>query len=120
MYGLCFGFQNKLPFLHGKAALLDRLLHCSYCTGFHSGWIAWLFSVGVAWELPTTTVQGSLLSVLTWAFIGAATCYILDVVVQWLEVFQATARDYVQVIAASNGIEFEEGADTGDYRQRTY
>ena len=56
-YGICFGLQNKLPFLYSrlyredgeKAHFFDQMLTCSYCTGFHAGWIAWLLCSVRSW-----------------------------------------------------------------------
>lgn len=93
-YGLCFGLQNKLPFLYSKGYLatgephrfLDRLLYCTYCTGFHCGWITWLIAWGVE---GTTYPRGEPLSipfsVLAFAFASAAFCYVVDAVVKWAE-----------------------------------
>jgi hypothetical protein len=40
-FGLCFWIQNKLTFLKDKFALLDSMISCSYCLGFHCGWISY-------------------------------------------------------------------------------
>ena len=83
-YGLCFGFMNKLPFLHGKNDWFDKLLQCSYCMGFHCGWIAWLFSYFMTGmpEMDALTIAPS---VVVWAFSSSAFCYAVDVVIQYLE-----------------------------------
>jgi len=91
-YGICFGLQNKLPFLYsshwretGEAlTIFDRLLHCTYCTGFHCGWLAWLMAWGAGGKLPAEgfTIP---LSLLTWAFVSSAFCYALDAAVKWAE-----------------------------------
>lgn len=92
-YGLCFGLQNKLPFLYSdeyRASgepknITDRLLHCTYCTGFHTGWMAWLVAWWVEGKPPvseTTSIPGS---VLLWAFASAGFCYVVDAGVRWLE-----------------------------------
>ena len=73
-YGLMFGVANKVPALHGRSALLDRLLSCSYCLGFHAGWVIGLLS-GYIW-----------FGLLICGFKGAAFCYTLDTFVQYLEV----------------------------------
>lgn len=81
-YGICFGSMNKVDFFHGKSAFTDALLKCSYCTGFHAGWIAWLLTrpiYGVALELPT------LLMPVAWAFASAVFCYSADTILQLAE-----------------------------------
>jgi dolichyl-phosphate-mannose--protein O-mannosyl transferase len=42
-YGIAFGAMNKLPDLvYAKVpAFIHRLLACAYCTGFHTGWMAY-------------------------------------------------------------------------------
>lgn len=91
-YGLAFGVQNKLTFLYSEAYhlsgepanLLDRLLHCTYCTGFHTGWMVWLLSWWVEGK-PQQEGWGAPASLLTWAFGSAAFCYVVDAFVRWLE-----------------------------------
>lgn len=82
-YGICFGAMNKVDFLHGKLDLLDRLLKCSYCMGFHAGWIAWL----VTW--PTRPVPAlevmTVLQPLGWALASAAFSYGCDTTLQLAE-----------------------------------
>ncbi len=111
MFGLCFGFQNKLPFLYGRSSFTDKLLHCSYCLGFHCGWLAWLLTALMAWSWPEATVQANLASLVVWAFVGSASCYLLDTVMKRVEESVPAFREYVQVIAAANGFSFEEEAD---------
>jgi len=43
-YGFTFGAMNKLPdFVHEKIPrILNRMLACAYCTGFHTGYLAYL------------------------------------------------------------------------------
>ena len=87
-YGICFGFQNKVPFLY-KLPLLDRMLPCTYCTGTHAGWIAWLMSWAVNGETPA---HGWFIipSIILWALSAAAFCYAVDAGIKWLEVNSAT------------------------------
>ena len=42
-YGLTFGAMNKLPdFVYERLpSFFNRLLACAYCTGFHTGWMAY-------------------------------------------------------------------------------
>ena len=94
-YALCFGIQNKLPFLYSSdyretgvaTRPTDRLLHCTYCTGFHCGWVAWLIAWWVEGKLPDAIVSGWAVpaSILIWTFTSAAFCYIADALVRWLE-----------------------------------
>jgi len=91
-YGLCFGIQNKLPFLYSELyretreteRILDRLLHCTYCTGFHTGWMAWLLAWGLEGKTPAED-WAIPVSVLIWSFASAAFCYFADALVGWLE-----------------------------------
>ena len=92
-YGLCFGLQNKLPFLYSEEyresgepqRFLDRLLHCTYCTGFHCGWLVWLLAWGVEGKPPAGDL-GIPFSLVAWAFGTAGFCYAVDALVKWLEV----------------------------------
>ena len=81
-YGVCFGLMNKVPFLHGRSAFLDKMLKCSYCTGFHSGYISWFMNA-----VATCSDFGlhSLGQALVWAFSSSAACFILDTTTQLLE-----------------------------------
>lgn len=88
-YGICFALMNKIEFLHGKIAIVDRLLKCSFCTGFHSGYISFiLVSVSQNHEWSIASVPAAL----CWAFTSAASCFILDVCTQLLEKHLADAK----------------------------
>ena len=91
-YGLCFGFANKLPFLYSDSfredgeveTFLDRMLSCTYCLGFHCGWMSalllWSF-FGFPRLEPLSIAFGLVIS----GFISAAWCYVIDTAVRWLE-----------------------------------
>jgi hypothetical protein len=81
-YGLCFGIQNKVSFFHGKSEFTDKLLKCSYCTGFHAGWISFLLSLPLNGPVG---FLGLLSGMVVWGFASAASCYILDTLTQYLE-----------------------------------
>ena len=86
-YGLAFGFQHKLPFLHDRFGWLDSLLTCSYCTGFHVGWVSYLlvhFPEVLAGQYNFVDLPAELI---TWAFAAAAWCYVADVGVQAAEAY---------------------------------
>lgn len=100
-YGMCFGLMNdKVWFLtdrvrrirvrvlktdDGETTLFDRLLQCTYCTGFHTGWVAWLVAAGAAGKFPAVGVAANAADALVMAFASAAFCYTVDAAVQWLE-----------------------------------
>ena len=75
-YGLMFGIANKLPILHGKFKVIDSLLGCSFCLGYHCGWINHLiFNLGI----------DSYNLLFIHAFCGAAFCYFFDTAIEVLE-----------------------------------
>lgn len=82
-YGLCFGLQHKAPALRSWYEWSDNLLRCSYCTGFHCGWVVWT----VTWALGTHPIRGPffILEVGMWSFASATFCYVLDTVVKLAE-----------------------------------
>lgn len=83
-FGLCFWLQHKADFLHGWSQTLDSMLECSFCTGFHCGWVVWFLSWGISGQAPA---EGwvTIASQAAWGFASASFCYVLDAVVQWLE-----------------------------------
>lgn len=83
-YGLCFGFQNKVSVLHGLSKFTDALLKCTFCTGFHCGWMAWLCASAVQGQFLATGWHIAP-SVLAWAFASAGFCYAVDAGVRYLE-----------------------------------
>lgn len=82
-YGIVFGIQNKAIFLRKKVALLDALLNCTYCLGFHVGWALWLGEALREGGFPG--VGGVAWGVASWGFGSAAFCYGLDTVMRWCE-----------------------------------
>ena len=83
-YALCFGIQNKATFLYQKADLLDRLLACTYCLGFHCGWVVWLLGWAVTGSTPAEGLH-IIPSLVLWCMASAAFCYAADALVRWLE-----------------------------------
>ena len=89
-YGLCFGLMNKVDSLR-KVPFFDRMLSCSYCTGFHAGWLGWAAS-RVVYGLTVTSstplpeaLAGTVGTAALWAFTSAGFCYVADVVSQLAE-----------------------------------
>ncbi len=40
--GIAFALQNKLPDALDTLPFVGKMLACSFCSGFHAGWIAYL------------------------------------------------------------------------------
>jgi len=83
-YGIGFWLQNKVDFLRGKFELVDKGLDCTFCTGFHAGWISSLlvFVLSLtAWKLNWLLVPKAI----AFGFAAAASNYIIDTVVRYLE-----------------------------------
>ena len=77
-FGITFGLQNKLPErVYAGEGLLARMLSCSYCTGFHAGWMAYLLCHGSEGHPTYLLVQ-----LLMYGFAVAGISLILDTVVQ--------------------------------------
>ena len=83
-YGFCFGLQNKVVWFYGKSEFTDKLLQCSYCLGFHCGWVAWILVYLMTPSLELSVAQ-IISSILYYAFSSSAFCYVLDSIVQWVE-----------------------------------
>lgn len=82
-YAVTFGIQNKVPWLY-RFEWLHKFLGCTYCVGFHAGWVTWL----IAWAIMgTTPAEGwhIIPSILLWALTSSAFCYALDATVKYLE-----------------------------------
>lgn len=92
-FGLAFGLMNdKMPGLAKLRAswgFADRLLQCSYCTGFHCGWIVWVLGTVSSGTMPASLLGGAATAVV-WGMASAASCYLADTAAQWLE---RSARD---------------------------
>lgn len=112
-YGLCFALQQgKIPWVTRPLkwlplfqrevvigvnedgdevaefqTLFERMLHCTYCTGFHCGWASALGYWGAVGELPLhpESWPAAAVALLVWCFGAAAVCYIVDTAVQRLE-----------------------------------
>lgn len=82
IYGICFGFQHKAVFLHNKNDFLDKMFKCTYCTGFHCGWVVYL----LFYILNQSEYNINLLIEMTmFGFYGASMCYIIDTIIRYFE-----------------------------------
>ena len=84
-YGMAFGFQNKIVFLHDRFAWLARFLQCSFCVGFHVGWISHLLIHLPLFVSVAVDPVVVLTELVTWAFAAAGWCYGVDVTLQAVE-----------------------------------
>ena len=84
-YSITFGMQHKVPFLHGKLALLDSMLKCTYCTGFHGGWIAYSLYTGISYLEQNPANQFRFAELLIFALASAVFSYLLDTLARVLE-----------------------------------
>ena len=82
IYGICFGLQHKATILHGKSEFIDKMLKCTYCTGFHCAWLVYvIFSL-----INSQQFELKLLVEMTmFSFYGASMCYIIDTVIRYFE-----------------------------------
>ena len=87
-YAIAFGLQNDKvkPLSDGLRVIpfFARMLSCSYCTGFHCGWMVWVLSWAITGVIPASGWHAAP-SILLWALASAAFSYVLDAVVQRIE-----------------------------------
>lgn len=81
-YGFAFGAMNKVEFPR-KVAFFDKMLNCSYCTGFHAGWLAFLAKSFVTGSLSLS--PQFFVNALLWGLASAAFCYLADTLSQMAE-----------------------------------
>ena len=87
MYGLTFALQHKIAGIFMKetyrelsaSSLKSKLLSCTFCMGFHSGWLVYLLSI--LDDLNSFTAGNFVI----FAFAGSAFSYTIDTYVQKLE-----------------------------------
>lgn len=85
-YGITFGMQHKATFLRGKNAWLDSMLICTYCTGFHAGWITW-----IGWQMkrivenPMNVTGITLIEMVLFAMGSSAFSYFFDTAIRLME-----------------------------------
>jgi hypothetical protein len=85
IYGLCFGLQNKATFLRGHSDLLDELLNCTYCLGFHCGWLFYIFNYFLFFKIEELNILQTGFQMTCYGFFGASTTYLIDTAIRWIE-----------------------------------
>ena len=80
-YGITFGLQHKAYPLLSKNEFMKKMLECTYCTGFHAGWISHLLLMK---EEPVLKWQ-FIAELISYGFAGAAAVYIIDTLITKVE-----------------------------------
>jgi hypothetical protein len=62
-----------------ESEFFHKLLSCSFCTGFHAGWLAYLLVADLKLSLALP------FDLLTYSFASASFCYVLDTLLIKLE-----------------------------------
>lgn len=86
-WSITFGLQNdKVKFITDplrRFSVFDRMLSCSYCTGFHAGGASWLL-LSLLQGLPEVGASNALSYFLT-ALSSAISTYFADSLLQAIE-----------------------------------
>ena len=104
-YAVTFGIQNKLLFLRNRHTFLDHMLVCTYCTGFHAGWVTYIL-----WVQPDSILNMGqyILPLLGFSLASSAFSYGLDTLIRLMETYapmpQAEDIEYI-----------EEDSEDGEY-----
>lgn len=69
--------MNKTAWIQNRIKFIDNMLACSYCTGFHAGWISLLILHPALFKDFQT--------ILFWSFVSSSFSYIVDTFVAYLE-----------------------------------
>lgn len=85
-YGITFGMQHKALFLRGKSDWIDRMLACTYCTGFHAGWITWIgWKLKMIFENPMSVFGITIVEMVLFAMASAGFSYFFDTLIRLME-----------------------------------
>lgn len=78
-YAVTFGLMNKITFAYNKVGFFDRMFECSYCTGFHAGWIVYILKCKIY------SSEIAFLTLLYFSLVSASSSFIIDKFTDWLE-----------------------------------
>ena len=85
-YGITFGMQHKALFLRDKNDWIDRMLACTYCTGFHAGWITWIgWKLKMIFENPMSVFGITIVEMVLFAMASAGFSYFFDTLIRLME-----------------------------------
>jgi len=110
-YGIAFGMQHKAPFLRNKWDFVDRMLACTYCIGFHAGWITWFgWKLKMIFEDPNNVTGITFIEMILFAMGSSAFSYFFDTLIRLME----SHADPIELV--EDDIEdVEEDNDEDDY-----
>ena len=81
VYGITFFLQHKAYPILSKNAFLKSMLECTFCTGFHGGWMTYVLTAHSSVDVNLATI----FSLVSFGFVGASSAYILDAIVSKIE-----------------------------------
>jgi hypothetical protein len=88
-YGVTFFLQQKAGWLtdpvRDRITLFDKLLSCTFCTGFWVGLVLWWLGSLANGTVLSMSLGGYVHAWVIFAFASAATSYGADAAIQWLE-----------------------------------
>jgi hypothetical protein len=88
-YGLAFFLQQKADWLtepvRSRIALIDKLLSCTFCTGFWCGLLVFLLGSWADGSVLSLGFPEYIHGLLVFGFASAAFSYGLDAAIQWFE-----------------------------------
>lgn len=84
-YALTFFLQQKAFFLRGRISLVDKLLDCTFCLAFHTGWIVALLTKTNLIFQKSVIFSDMIVEILVLALSSASFSYFLDTLIRWME-----------------------------------
>jgi len=96
-YALCFALQHKLVWFHGKSAWTDKMLQCTFCTAFHTGWFLYLLHsistihtiIDVNGKIQAITLMSKLfllpINAIIFGLASSAFAYAIDTAIRLME-----------------------------------
>ncbi len=103
-YGLTFGLQNRAAWLRGIHPFIDSQLPCTYCVGFHTGWMVWiLWKIQVVFATPAALREITVIEALSFCLASSGFSYFFDTLIRLMESY----ADPVEVEEESEETELE-------------
>lgn len=84
-YSLTFYFQHRAEWIR-EYALFENMLKCTFCTGFHAGWITFIMLFHKPWwRMVENEFIQSIWVLFLVGLVSSSTIYILDAIIGYLE-----------------------------------